>query len=87
MAEDPLANRPVIETSPILTWYPITPDDNANLPRRYRQIKATGAGNVAAVQENGPDVTMPFAAGETMDWRPLRIKSTDTTATGLFGGL
>jgi hypothetical protein len=71
----------LFETSP--DAYPITPNDSTDLERPTRWIRATVAGNVAAIMASGNTRTMAFAAGETRRVSATRIKATGTTATGI----
>ena len=72
--------------SPLIGGFAVTPADGADLAQVTRQIRITGnAGNVAVVWASGLETTEPVLAGETLDWRIKRIKSTGTTATGIRG--
>lgn len=65
--------------------YPITPDNDVNLPRRIRGIRAAGAGNVVCITGSGQQRTLAFLAGETRYIAISRVLATGTTATGLEG--
>lgn len=83
---DPFASNSPALTTPLISGFSITPDDNADLPATTRQIRVTGAaGDIAVVWANGVESTEPVAAGDLFDWRIRRIKATGTTATGLRG--
>jgi len=71
--------------TPFNQWRPITPSDTVDLPGLTHALWVGGAGDVAAVMQNG---TMPvvLAAVPAGSWLPLaakRINATGTTATGL----
>lgn len=65
--------------------YPITPNDDAPLPKRIRGIRATGAGDVVCMTASGAQRTLVFLAGETRYIAVSRVYATGTTATGLEG--
>lgn len=65
--------------------FPITPSDTVDLAVPVRAIRATGAGNVVAVMQNGQQRTLAFAPGETRYLKVKRVLATSTTATGLEG--
>ena len=73
-------------SSPLIGGFAITPNDGADLPYTTRQIRVTGsAGTITLVWPGGIETAEPVLAGETLDWRVVRIKATGTTATGLRG--
>jgi hypothetical protein len=73
-------------TAPVTTGFEIVPNDNADLAQATRQIRVTGqGGQMAVVWLSGVQTIEPVLAGETLDWRILRILATNTTATGLRG--
>jgi|GEM_PF-1275696 len=78
-----------IESRPGSRWAAITPNDSADIPlvngRKPRSVYATGAGNIVMTDDLGNDATFAFAAGEIKPLSPVRIKATDTTATGIVG--
>lgn len=65
--------------------FAVTPSDSVDLAKMTRAIRATTAGNIAIIGADGVACTCAFAAGETRPIRAKRIKSTDTTATGIEG--
>lgn len=66
--------------------FAITPSDSTDLPFTTLQIRVTGsAGTIALTWPGGVETTGPVLAGETLDWRIVKIKATGTTATGLRG--
>lgn len=72
--------------SPLIGAFAVVPNDAADLPRITRQIRVTGqGGTVAVVWFDGAETAEPVSAGETLDWRIIRVKSSGTTATGLRG--
>lgn len=73
-------------SSPLIGGFAIVPNDGADLPFTTRQLRITGsAGTVAVTWPGGLETLEPVLAGETLDWRIVRIKTTGTTATGLRG--
>lgn len=73
-------------SSPLIGGFAITPNDGADLPFTTRQIRITGtAGTIAVTWPGGAETVEPVLAGEILDWRIVRIKTTGTTATGLRG--
>lgn len=67
---------------------PITPNDSANLSKPAIGILVTGtAGSIAVVKPNGEEVTIPesiVAVGDIIPLPAKRIKTTGTTATGIW---
>ncbi len=63
---------------------PITPHDTNT--QRYHGIVVKGnAGNVVVETEAGVERTIPFAAGEREPISVVKVKSTGTTATNIWG--
>lgn len=72
--------------SPFIGAFAVTPNDSNDLPYTTRQIRITGtSGNIVVVWFSGLETTEPVTAGDRLDWRIKRIKSTGTTATGIRG--
>lgn len=68
----------------------ITPSDSTSLTRsngelKYRAIFVEGAGDVSITDVNGTTVVYTVPAGTLLPFRPLRVNSTGTTATGITG--
>jgi hypothetical protein len=65
----------------------ITPHDTNELTVLPRAIRANGAGDIVVTMPKSDgtdvDVTYTVAAGEVLNIRPKKIKSTGTTATGI----
>jgi hypothetical protein len=73
-------------TSPADRWFNIAPADGADLAIVPRAIHCGGnAGTVVAVDAAGNESTFYLAQGAEKSIRPVRIKETGTTATGLVG--
>jgi hypothetical protein len=70
--------------SPAVSWYQISPSDNTDLPVRPRALLIGVAGSLAVVGLDGSDEILPVPVGYN-PLRPVRVKSTGTTATGIFG--
>lgn len=84
---DPFLTHPVGRTSPGVRHFAITPSDGADLADRPRVIRAGGAGAINVRDEAGVDVVYTVVAGEVLNFSPVRILATSTTATGLVGWL
>lgn len=65
--------------------YPIAGNDDADLPRPIRAIRATGAGNIKCITGSGETRTIAIAEGETRWLYITKVFASDTTATGLEG--
>lgn len=66
-------------------WFLIAPDDALDIDPLPRQVHVTGAGDVVLVSADGEEWTRTVAADTTINLRPVRIKATGTTATGIRG--
>lgn len=71
--------------SSIIGAFDITKSDVNELPYVTRQIKVTGAGNLAVVWADGSTTTEAVAADTFYDWRIKQVLSTGTSATGIRG--
>jgi hypothetical protein len=72
--------------SPLIGGFAITPNDDVDLIHTTRQIRITGAsGNLAVVWYDGTETTEPVITNTVLDWRVTRIRSANTTATGIRG--
>lgn len=67
--------------------YSITPSDSADLSPIPRALYFGTAGDVAIRDEKGTDITYTVTAGSILPFRPTRVLSTGTTATGIVGWL
>lgn len=78
----------VIVGTNVMDYGPITPSDSTNLSKPAIGILVTGnAGDIAVVKPNGEEVTIPesmVTVGEVIPLPARRIKSTGTTATGIW---
>jgi len=73
-------------TTPLVKGFSITPSDATDLSEVTRQIRITGnGGTIAVVWPGGETTTEPVAAGDTFDWRVVRVLAAGTTATGIRG--
>jgi hypothetical protein len=61
----------------------VTPNDSTDLAHISRYIVATAGGNISVITVGGETVTIPIAAGEILPIKVTRIRSTNTTATGI----
>ncbi len=68
-------------TAPADIHYPITPNDDADLPRIPRVLHCTVAGNVVIRDKEGTDISYPMVVGQGLVFRARRILATGTTAT------
>lgn len=65
-------------------WVACTPA-NSDLTYTAYAVRCTVAGNISLRnKEDGSTVTMPIAVGETIVGRFDQVRSTGTTATGIF---
>ena len=71
--------------SPATRWFTITPSDVAMLPVYPRAVTVEGAGTVSAEDCEGNIGAFVFAAGEIKAIRPVRIRASGTSATGILG--
>lgn len=67
-------------------WFPIVPDDGADLAVKPRAVHCGGAaGAVTCLDAAGDAATFYIGLGVTHAIRPSRVLATGTTATGLVG--
>ncbi|QGP80005.1 spike base protein, RCAP_Rcc01079 family [Sphingobium sp. CAP-1] len=73
-------------TSPANRWVPITPSDSTDIPQGSPSaLICSGAGNVVLVDYLGNEMTRAFAIDTIYPFQAMRVKSTGTTATGIYG--
>ncbi len=72
-------------SQPIIGAFNITPHDINELIQYTRQIKVSGAGNLAVTWYDDTSTIEAVVAGETYDWRIKKVSATGTTATGIKG--
>ncbi|SFB82446.1 spike base protein, RCAP_Rcc01079 family [Tropicimonas isoalkanivorans] len=72
-------------TGPADDWIPITPDDNADLPFLPRALTCTGAGTAVIVSASGNEMSAALDPLVERGLRPVRVRATGTTATGIYG--
>jgi hypothetical protein len=65
--------------------YAITPSDSADLDYVTTHLSAAVAGVAVVVTKGGETVAIPLAAGVQTRIRAVRVKATNTTATGIVG--
>lgn len=87
---DPVRPEPNAQISPSSLQvaddvYPITPDDDTDLPVPIRAIRADGGGEITAVTGAGNERTFKIADGETRYIHIVRVLDTGTTATDIEG--
>jgi hypothetical protein len=70
---------------PANEWFAISPSDTVYLPKRVRALYVGGTGDLVIVSATGQQVTIGSAAVGYHPLRPIQIKLTGTTATGLVG--
>jgi len=72
-------------TSPGSDVFPITPDDDNDLTKVTRAIRAGTGGDIVAVMLSGNTRTLKFADGETRAVRVRRVLVSGTTAGDMEG--
>ncbi|OLS51856.1 spike base protein, RCAP_Rcc01079 family [Rhodovulum sulfidophilum] len=82
---DPYPGMSVGSTSPAVDWSEITPSDSANLATVPRALDCAVSGDVVIVSASGNEITITLTAGAPYPVRPVRVKATGTTATGIIG--
>lgn len=74
------------EDFPAIDWFDVTPDDNNDLSRIPRRIWVGGSGDLTIRSSEGTDVTLSSVpAGTLVPVQPVRVLSTNTTATNIVG--
>lgn len=69
-----------------ITKHDTNPVGGSGSVKKAYGLKVTGAGDVAIRTEGGSsDVTITLVAGETLPVVVTHVRSTGTTATGIFG--
>ena len=72
-------------SSPADYQFAVTPNDSADLPNVPRGLYVGGAGDIAMHDKDGTAATWAgLPAGSIIPFRPRRILSTGTTATGII---
>lgn len=70
--------------APAVEWFAITPHDTNELSVRPRCLYVSVAGDISVVSKLGATMTITVVAGYH-PLRPVKVKSTGTTATGIYG--
>lgn len=78
---------------PKLKHAAITPNDSTLLTKDgtvgtgllYHALYITGAGNISITDKYGTTIVYAVPANFILPFRPLRVNSTSTTATGIVG--
>lgn len=70
--------------SPARDVVPITPSDATDIPVRPRALWVNVAGNISIDTDSQSSQVLAVAAG-VVPISPKRVRSTGTTATGIFG--
>lgn len=71
-------------TAPSGRFYTVTPDDGVDLPYRPRAIYVGSDGTLVGVDDEGNEVVFTsLVVGVLHPIRPMRIKQTGTTVTGI----
>lgn len=82
----PPINKGGVGNGPFQNAFPISPDDNADLPFLPMNIYVGVTGTLAVVLPSGDSVTFTaIPAGTFLRLRVSRVLLTGTTATGLIG--
>lgn len=82
---DPFQSTATGRESPGMRHFTITPDNGADIPIRPRALRIGGNGNIAIRDEVGTDITYAVLAGDILPFSPVRVLSTGTTATPIYG--
>lgn len=72
------------QAAPARQWVAVTPSDSVNLPAGCRGLYCNDGGNIAAVGSDGNVEVFTTAVGQTLAIGPVRVNSTDTTATSIL---
>ena len=73
------------QAAPARRWLSVTPHDSNDLPAGCRGLFVTGTGDVACVGSDGTAITFTgIAAATFLPLGPIRVNSTNTTATGII---
>ena len=70
--------------APAVDWFAITPHDTNSLSIKPRALYVSVAGDISVISSKGNTMTITVTVG----YHPLRpeiVKSTGTTATGIYG--
>ncbi|WP_282091356.1 spike base protein, RCAP_Rcc01079 family [Epibacterium ulvae] len=78
---DPFADRIRSFDSPCTEHFAIVPQDDADLPKRPRVLKALTDGAVAVRDSGDTVITYPVTAGEVLQFSAVGVEATGTTAT------
>jgi len=65
--------------------YPITPNDNADLPRPVRSFRANTGGVMRVIVGTGQERIINILGGETRYFVISKVFANGTTATGIEG--
>lgn len=66
------------------SWAAVTPSDSTDLTNVPKALYIGGAGNIVITGKDSVDATFAVTAGQVLPCRARRVKSTDTTATGII---
>jgi hypothetical protein len=72
-------------SAPATKWFAITPSDSTDLAITPKAIFIGGAGNISLTGADGVSVAFPVSAGQVLPLRAVRVRATNTTATGIVG--
>lgn len=67
--------------------YPITPDDDNDLPTAVRALRAGTDGNIQVTMKSGSIRVLAFLAGETRYGRFVRVWKANTTVGAIEGSV
>lgn len=81
---DAYQSDPNLVVTPAKRWIAVTPNDGADLPGGTpKALWVNGAGNLNLVGDDGHEEVFTVAVAGQVDLRPVRVKATSTTATGI----
>lgn len=82
---DAFATRTRRPTDPAVGVFPITPDDNADLPQTTLAINVATPGTLRVTMLDGSTGVLHVAPGQAFPVRVRRVWQSGTTATGILG--
>lgn len=79
----PIANISNVDIFVATDIVPVTPNNNNDLPKHARALRAQGAGTIRITTFAGAVRNTNIAAGEILPVYAVRVHTSGTTATGI----